>query len=739
MMNRKYLIIIIIIIIISFLYPTILISQIRGRRTSAMPDYVLEPDADDYFYIANANKSRRLSVPDLLSNTYYPDATEIDQGLTGSNNTIKYAVDTISSDEGVILLRHNSGNANTEYILSTNETIPSNIILKIEPGAYIDGNATLTINGPLEASLTKCFDPNNLTISWGNKVNKLYPEWFGADPTNTNDSSLMIYDIIVSANGKTIEFQGEYDVSTLGNYSITKNLSLIGIKGCKLDGKDNETASIEIGGDIDIDIRNISFEDFGYVLSTSDPNNYVQDLIFKNNIITSSEQGIFLRCDVKNAIIEGNKFSDLSNTDYYACAIWLGQNVYSHQTKLKKFIINNNEIFNLNTSHTGYTEAHGIIVYGQEAIITNNIIEDIINSDDGSNAEGIYTKCRRVVISNNNLTNAGTGQASINIKGSLRGTTSTPNGFGVICCDNILYSDANVYTGIHTEQEDVLIANNYLEGFGDNAIDVALISPGNVTVTGNKIRNHAGAISIYCKAEGSGLTFSNNHIYNFSGDRSIQAIAVGIYIYAYAGNMNDIIVADNYIYDLDTNATTNAIGIFIQAKNGYDIDNISITGNKCNIKNDSITEYGIYASIDANSTITDLIISDNEVSEVDDNQIHFGINAAGTLLRAKVVDNVGGDETLTTASPTLHWWGYTELDTSNNDITGTLPDAYYIGQTKTIVLTDATEAGDGGTTISATHHVTSDPEVCTFDAVDETWILQWTGTEWITLYNSCTL
>jgi len=78
--------------------------------------------------------------------------------------------------------------------------------------------------------------------------------------------------------------------------------------------------------------------------------------------------------------------------------------------------------------------------------------------------------------------------------------------------------------------------------------------------------------------------------------------------------------------------------------------------------------------------------------------------------------------------------GNLSIDSSSNAVNGTLGDGQYIGQTKTIVMTEASNSS----TISITNHVTSDPEVATFDAVDETGVFLWTGTEWITLYATCT-
>lgn len=76
----------------------------------------------------------------------------------------------------------------------------------------------------------------------------------------------------------------------------------------------------------------------------------------------------------------------------------------------------------------------------------------------------------------------------------------------------------------------------------------------------------------------------------------------------------------------------------------------------------------------------------------------------------------------------------TELDSAAGAITGTLAAGSYIGQLKHIVMTDATASS----TVSIANHVTSDPEVATFDAVDEYLLLTWTGTEWETVKATAT-
>ena len=91
-------------------------------------------------------------------------------------------------------------------------------------------------------------------------------------------------------------------------------------------------------------------------------------------------------------------------------------------------------------------------------------------------------------------------------------------------------------------------------------------------------------------------------------------------------------------------------------------------------------------------------------------------------------------ETVTTGSPTLAVYGSTQMDSSGGAITGTLGSGTFIGQIKTIVMTEASNSS----TISITNHETSDPEVATFDAVDETGVFLWSGTEWVTLFATCT-
>ena len=72
---------------------------------------------------------------------------------------------------------------------------------------------------------------------------------------------------------------------------------------------------------------------------------------------------------------------------------------------------------------------------------------------------------------------------------------------------------------------------------------------------------------------------------------------------------------------------------------------------------------------------------------------------------------------------------------SDTTYTVTVPSGYKMGQTLLIVCTARTALYEAN--VSVTNHETSDPEIFYFDAVDEYLYLLWTGTEWVTVSNTC--
>jgi len=121
----------------------------------------------------------------------------------------------------------------------------------------------------------------------------------------------------------------------------------------------------------------------------------------------------------------------------------------------------------------------------------------------------------------------------------------------------------------------------------------------------------------------------------------------------------------------------------------------------------------------------------------------------GTIHRSIVVRDNGNyqNETVLTGSPALMTWpGYSYLNSAGGAITATLGAGIKAGDIKVIVMTNQTASST--VTIAALDEVVGEPalvngtdgdgEVGTFDLIDETWVLMWTGTEWTTLRATCT-
>lgn len=114
--------------------------------------------------------------------------------------------------------------------------------------------------------------------------------------------------------------------------------------------------------------------------------------------------------------------------------------------------------------------------------------------------------------------------------------------------------------------------------------------------------------------------------------------------------------------------------------------------------------------------------------------IGSGLNVTESNGVATLTTENAETETVTTAAPALAVTGSSLIDSASNAVDATLASGQYVGQIKTIVMTEASNSS----TVSIANHQSSDPEVATFDAVDETGVFMWTGTEWITLFATCT-
>ena len=162
-----------------------------------------------------------------------------------------------------------------------------------------------------------------------------------------------------------------------------------------------------------------------------------------------------------------------------------------------------------------------------------------------------------------------------------------------------------------------------------------------------------------------------------------------------------------------------------------DLGDITDANGNTNIEIDAVTSAVNYVRSSNAATGSGPTLS----AQGSDTNIDVNLTPKGT---GNVVSSVGGfeeaSEIVTTASPALTVYGSSVIDSSSNAVNGSLGSGTFIGQIKTIVMTDASNSS----TISITNHQTSDPEVATFDAADEAGVFLWTGTEWITVFATCT-
>lgn len=89
---------------------------------------------------------------------------------------------------------------------------------------------------------------------------------------------------------------------------------------------------------------------------------------------------------------------------------------------------------------------------------------------------------------------------------------------------------------------------------------------------------------------------------------------------------------------------------------------------------------------------------------------------------------------LTTVAPAIVPGTVNTIDSNANAVDATLADDTVIGRQTKIVMTEASNSS----TVTIASHETSDPEVATFNAVDEYLVLEWSGTEYVTIFTTAT-
>ena len=202
-----------------------------SSAASEKAPFVIKPDA-------NAGDKRwHLKTPYVA----YADPTVTDQGAATAEGyrSIKDLVDAIGATRQATIICQPTGTGDTTtFTLTTSETITSNITLRIENGAILDGAGTLTQNGPFEAGLYQVFG-SSITVSFGNGAAKrVYPQWGGAVSNGTTDDAAAIQQMADSlAAGMVLYFprgSSHYDISATIDIDQVDNVTLEFAPGAEL-------------------------------------------------------------------------------------------------------------------------------------------------------------------------------------------------------------------------------------------------------------------------------------------------------------------------------------------------------------------------------------------------------------------------------------------------------------------------------------------------------------------------
>ncbi len=321
------------------------------------------------------------------------------------------------------------------------------------------------------------------------------------------------------------------------------------------------------------------------------------------------------------------------------------------------------------------------------------------------------------------------------VKGNICYITGTKP-YGIDIALDAVTTDSNL--------KNILITDNIIHGDGTNGPTVGIYGHGarNVDLSKNEVYSPEQDGIIL----DDGAVNASAHC-SIDGDRVSNASRYGI-----ESKADNTPIRNTKIYAVAGSTMTH--GTYVRGVSG-----LIYTGNDVYIP--SISGTTTYAFLAETGTTTDFIIADNRFysDTVDGNygvwlanatfgQVYgnsFKNFAAGTTLAKTATDSVwvhdnnyaGCTTNFVNSSRTvigtitLSTKGTSLLYSAAGAVTATLPDGDEPGTIKIIKMSNATATS----TVSVTHHETSDPEEFQFGAVTDILVLMWNGLEWVTINN----
>ena len=346
---------------------------------------------------------------------------------------------------------------------------------------------------------------------------------------------------------------GVYLVSSWTTFSITTaKTKLFGSGAIKGDGTTSflkVLATTEISG--------LTIRDFtNAVINESTDSETVDNLFIHDCTFRDNNRHINIERPLANARIVNNFFKNTLE----GYAINIGRNVYSEQDTWQNIVIDGNNFNDVNSS--GSNNAAAVLIYGRNAVVSNNTIVDVQSSGTGE-AWAIYTKMRYASVSNNTIREVQSTSGpvyAINIKGDLRGGTSAPQGYSCSVVGNTVINSTTDGTGIRSQNDDVIISNNTVEGF-DIAINGNTTGYDNNVVSGNSVYGF-GTYGINLIHNGDNISCTGNVVYGGGSGTGIR--------------QSSSTACNNYV--ISNNAIKN-VGNGINLDNSAEVTNIVVSGN----------------------------------------------------------------------------------------------------------------------------------------------------------------
>lgn len=611
---------------------------------------------------------------------------------------------------------------NSAATMSAAVTVPTTCKIVVLTGGSINQSTyALAINGDFEAPPKQVFTGSG-TVTFG-LISEIVVEWMGNIDGTADDVQINLA-IGAAANSQTIKAHAStytcsstitlskactFSIGTTAITSTAENAFTITSDDVSIVGINRMKSKIISSG---VGTHGI------YTASATRDGITIRDLYFEG----PSTVWVAQDRDYEDAIIFGasTKVGYISNVVIRDCYF------YGYQTFIMAFYVKNWQIVNNIFNHDfaalrqiNMWEPYGVLIQGNHFLDSGQSVNAI---EIGGPAD---TKAQECKIDNNTF------------KGAWDYEIVNFGGDRSSIVNNYLYSSATAgVQAIELKQgssesattvNDITIADNTIElpNTTTYAIgiknDSATIAMTRFTIDNNTILYGGTSSAIVTTTAGGAITYldiSNNKIIDSGNGTDGMTLVTGT---------DSARIKDNFV------SGCGRYGIYTQG-----VDDCTISGNEVM----STTTSGYFIS-GANVLVTNNSAHDNTADGIsftgDPTVLNFSGNTAhdnggddfviSGASYAALGNNYPQTQTLTGTVTFNRLYEAGNIDSSGGAVTVTVSDGLYTGQIVTISMSDQTTSS----TVSVSHHVTSDPEIGTFDAVDETWTLIWTGTEWDTL------